>query len=35
MLVIEGRIEGDFGVQYVLFFIPKKFAAPASSIYFL
>ena len=34
LLVIEGRIEDDFGVMYVLSLIPKKFAAPHSSIYF-
>jgi hypothetical protein len=34
MFVIEFRIDSDFGVMYVLSFIPKKFAGPHSSIYF-
>src|SRR5664279_4160136 len=34
ILVMEGRIEVDFGVIYVLFLIAKKFAGPHSSMYF-
>ncbi len=34
IFVIEFRIDSDFGVIYVLSFMPKKFAGPHSSIYF-
>jgi len=34
MFVMEFRIDSDFGVIYVLSFIPKKFARPHSSMYF-
>ena len=32
--VMDGKIEDDFGVIYVLSLIPKKLAAPHSSMYF-
>ena len=34
LLVMEGRMEVDFGVIYVLSLMPKKLAAPHSSMYF-
>ena len=34
LLVMEGKMDVDFGVTYVLFLMPKKLAAPHSSIYF-
>ena len=30
----DGRMDEDFGVTYVLFLMPKKLAAPHSSMYF-
>ena len=31
---MEGRMDVDFGVTYVLFLMPKKLAAPHSSMYY-